>query len=286
MHWQSRRNQFRARLNANQCVHPASVFDPVSARIAEDLGFELAIFAGSVASLTVLGAPDHIVLTLSEFAEQAYRINRASTIPLMVDADHGYGNALNVRRTVEELETAGVGGLSIEDTKLPQPFGASGNKTLISIEEGVGKMQAAVAARQDPALVIAARTSALKIASLDEALKRIQAYQATGVDAIFLIGVNQRSALVAINKICKLPLIVGDASADITDLDDLASLGVRICLQGHHPIMASINAVYATMAALRQGVKPADLAGLPTPAMLEKYRRDAEYKDWIKDFLA
>ncbi|HZY51954.1 MAG TPA: isocitrate lyase/phosphoenolpyruvate mutase family protein, partial [Reyranella sp.] len=100
MHWTDRRKRFRAILDGPVCVHPGSVYDPISARIAEDLGFELGMFAGSTASLTVLGAPDLIVLTLSEFAQQAYRINRAGNLPLMVDADHGYGNALNVKRTV------------------------------------------------------------------------------------------------------------------------------------------------------------------------------------------
>ena len=126
MHWQNRRERFRAQLGREVCVYPGSVFDPISARIAEELGFEIGMFAGSVASLTVLGDPDHIVLTLSEFAEQAYRINRAGELPLLVDADHGYGNALNVKRTVEELETAGVAALSIEDTELPRPFGSGG----------------------------------------------------------------------------------------------------------------------------------------------------------------
>ena len=90
--------------------------DAISARLAEDLGFEAGTFAGSIASFTVLGAPDIVMLTLTEFAQQAYRINRAGALPLLVDADHGYGNALNVKRTVEELETAGVAGLTIEDT--------------------------------------------------------------------------------------------------------------------------------------------------------------------------
>src|SRR6516164_8958879 len=108
MHWTNRRERFRAVLAGHQCIHPGSVFDPISARIAEELGFEVGMFAGSIASFTVLGAPDLIVLTLSEFAEQAYRINRAGKLPLLVDADHGYGNALNVMRTVQELETAGV----------------------------------------------------------------------------------------------------------------------------------------------------------------------------------
>ena len=86
------------------------------------------MFAGSIASFTVLGAPDIVVLTLTEFAQQAYRINRAGKLPLLVDADHGYGNALNVKRTVEELETAGVAGLTIEDTLLPTSYGATGDE--------------------------------------------------------------------------------------------------------------------------------------------------------------
>src|SRR6478672_11686477 len=148
MDWTNRRERFRATLERGRCIHPASVYDPISARIAEDLGFEAGMLAGSVASLAVLGAPDIVVLTLTEFAAQAYRINRAGKLPLMVDADHGYGNALNVMRTVQELETAGVAALMIEDTLLPRPFGEA-KPSLISLEEGIGKMRAALAARED-----------------------------------------------------------------------------------------------------------------------------------------
>jgi len=158
MNWTARRKRFRAILAGDQCVHPGSVYDPISARIAEDLGFETGMFAGSTASLAVLGAPDLIVLTLSEFAAQYYRINRAGNLPLMVDADHGYGNALNVKRTVEECESAGVAGMSIEDTDLPTPFGTT-KPRMLSVEEGVGKMKAALAGRQDPLLCIAGRTT-------------------------------------------------------------------------------------------------------------------------------
>src|SRR5271154_3541716 len=136
MDWAERRTRFRALLAGNRCVHPGSVYDAISARIAEDIGFELGMFAGSVASMAVLGAPDLIVLTLSEFADQAYRINRAGNLALMVDADHGYGNALSVKRTVEELETAGIAGMSIEDTDLPNPYGSKA-VSLIPITEGV-----------------------------------------------------------------------------------------------------------------------------------------------------
>ena len=156
-----------------------SVYDPISARIAEDLGFEVGMFAGSIASMTVLGAPDLIVMTLSEFAGQAYRICRAGDLALMCDADHGYGNALSVMRTVEELEAAGVAAFTIEDTELPAPYAADGPR-LLTLEEGVGKMKAALAARSDTRLAIAGRTSAATIAGMDEALGRIAAYEAAG----------------------------------------------------------------------------------------------------------
>ncbi len=108
MRWSDRRERFRAILSGDRCVHPGSVFDPISARIAEDLGFEVGMLAGSIGSMAVLGSPDLILISLTEFADQAHRICRAGNLPLMVDADHGYGNALNVMRTVEELENAGV----------------------------------------------------------------------------------------------------------------------------------------------------------------------------------
>ena len=116
MTFTARRQSLRAHLDTDHCIVPASIFDPFSARIAEDLGYEIGMLGGSTASLAVLGAPDLIVLTLTEFAEQCRRISRASALPFMADADHGYGNALNVMRTVEELETAGVAALTIEDT--------------------------------------------------------------------------------------------------------------------------------------------------------------------------
>ena len=87
MHWTPRREAFRALIEGNKCVHPGSVFDPISARIAEEVGFEVGMYAGSVASIAVLGAPDIVLLTLTEFADQAYRINRAGYLPLLVDAD-------------------------------------------------------------------------------------------------------------------------------------------------------------------------------------------------------
>ena len=124
MAFQKRRNALRAVLTGSTCIRPGSVYDPTSIRIAQDLGFELGMFGGSVASLAVLGDPDITLITLTELAEQMRRMSRAASLPVLVDADHGYGNALNVRRTVQELETAGAAGLTIEDTLLPQAYGA------------------------------------------------------------------------------------------------------------------------------------------------------------------
>src|SRR2546423_9198509 len=157
MAFQKRREALRAILKGSACIRAGSVYDPTSVRIAEDLGFELGMFGGSVASLAILGDPDITLITLTELCEQMWRMSRASRLPVLVDADHGYGNALNVRRTVQELEAAGAAGLTIEDTLLPQAFGVA-EPQLISLEEGVGKMNAALDARGDPSLVIMGRT--------------------------------------------------------------------------------------------------------------------------------
>ena len=286
MDWTHRREHFRAILEGDACVHPASVHDPISARIAEDLGFETGMFAGSVASMTVLGAPDLIVLTLSEFAAQAYRINRAGELPLLVDADHGYGNALNVKRTVEELETAGVAALSIEDTDLPQLFGDLGRTRLLPVEEGVGKMRAALAGRQDPRLVVAGRTSAAAVTGIDDAVARARAYEDAGVDALFLVGLRTRAEVAAVASATRLPLILGGAGPELRDRSWLAEHRVRVALQGHQPFAAAVNAVYETLKALREGAPPGELAGVAPPDLMRRVTRDADYRRWMEEFLS
>ena len=269
----------------NRCVHTGSVYDAISARIAEDLGFEVGIFSASIGSMSVLGAPDLVVLTLTEFASQANRICRAGNLALLVDADHGYGNALNVRRTVEELETAGICAMSIEDTVLPRPYGPNGKPSLSSVDEGVGKMKAALSARQDKNLVIAGRTSALAIANVDEAIKRAKAYEAAGVDAIFLAGGVTVASIEAVSSQIRIPLITGGGSGPLADLDWMAAHGVRVALQGHAPFSAAVQAVYNTLKALRDGTKPGDLQGIASPELMQRVTRAADYRQWTKDFL-
>src|ERR1700743_1917321 len=157
MAFRKRREALRAILSGSSCIHPGSVYDAISIRIAEDLGFEVGMFGGSVASLAVLGEPDITLITLTEIAEQMRRMSRAAALPVLVDADHGYGNALNVRRTVQELETAGAAGLTIEDTLLPPAYGEP-KAQLISLGEGVGKVKGAPDCRRARSLVSGART--------------------------------------------------------------------------------------------------------------------------------
>ena len=284
MAFRKRREALRSILAGSSCIRPGSVYDAISIRIAEDLGFEVGMFGGSVASLAVLGDPDIALITLTELAEQMRRMSRAAALPVLVDADHGYGNALNVRRTVEELETAGAAGLTIEDTLLPQAFGQTATQ-LIPLQEGVGKMKAAVDARGDPALVIMARTGAASVSGLDDAIARAKAYEATGVDALFFTGVKTRAELEAIAAATTLPIVLGGFPEEMTDLDYLAGRRVRIALQGHAPFAAATQAVYQTLKALREGLPPKDLKGLASPELTGRVTREADVKARSAEFL-
>ena len=270
---QDKREAFRAILSGKGVIHPGSVYDPISARIAEDVGFELGLLGGSAASLTILGDPDLVLVTLSELAEQVRRICRAGNIPVLVDADHGYGNALNVRRTVQELEAAGAAGLSVEDTLLPQAYGQA-KPQLISLGEGVGKMKAALDGRSDTSLVIVGRTGAASISNIDDTVVRAKAYEAAGVDALFFTGLKTRADLQAIAAATNLPIIMGSAEGELADTAFLASQRVRVANQGHAPIAAATQAVYDTLKALRDGVSPKELKGLPSADLTSRVMRD------------
>ena len=194
MKWQKRREAARAVLAGSACIHPASVHDPLTGRIAESLGFELGMFAGSIASLTVLAAPDLITLTLTEFAEQALRINRACTLPLVVDADHGYGNALNVMRTVEELALE-CGVTQVHVSRLFQRFAQTGAyQFLLRL-----KMNDAAELLDNGLLVkeVAERLGFADAFQFSRAFKRVQGvsptrFQATRLSELFFDVVKKR----------------------------------------------------------------------------------------------
>lgn len=278
------RQRLRAILSGTECRSPASVFDALSARIARSVGFEIGILAGSVASNTTLAAPDLIVLTLTEFADQIRRIQRACDLSLIVDADHGYGNALNVMRTVEECEHAGVSCLSIEDTALPAPFGSRG-ETFITVEEGVGKMKAALAARRDPSLVIAGRTSAIRGEGIEGAIARLKAYAQVGVDCVFVVGLENLGQLEAIRAATGLPVIVGSAPATITR-EQFAAAGGRVLLLGHQPTAAVVRTLTEVYTHLHDGGAPADLKPrLASSEQMDALTRAADYRTWQQTWL-
>ncbi|HBZ96052.1 MULTISPECIES: isocitrate lyase/PEP mutase family protein [unclassified Pseudomonas] len=275
------RNVFRALLASSTSHHTASVFDPLSARIAADLGFEVGILGGSVASLQVLGAPDIALITLSEFAEQATRIGRVSRLPVIADADHGYGNALNAMRTVAELERAGVAALTLEDTLLPSQFGRK-SYDLISIEEGIGKLLAAQAARYDNAMAIIARTHA-GVQPLTEIIQRTRAYRDAGADAICLVGVMDFDQLEAISEGLQMPLmLVTYGNPELSDDRRLAELGVRIVVNGHAAYFAAIKATYDSLREQR-GISVGN--GLTASQLVTRYTHPDDYITWAKQYL-
>ena len=146
-------------------------------------------------------------------------------------------------------------------------------------------MKAALAARGDPRLAIVGRTSAATIADMDDAMRRIAAYEGAGVDAVFLTGIRTRVQVETIRATVRIPVILGAAGPEIADLDYLASNGVRICLQGHQPFMAAVEAVYASLKALREGTPPAELKGVASRELMRRVTRDEDYERWTKDFL-
>jgi len=279
----ARRRAFRALLAGDTCLFPASIYDPLSARAAEELGFEIVFMAGSVASYVILGAPDLVVITLSELAEQSRRISRATHLPFFLDADHGFGNAMSVMRSVQELEAAGLSGITIEDTALPESFDQKGASLPHSLDESVGKMKAALAARTDPDFVVIGRSGAVGTTGLDDALIRIAAYQDAGVDAIFLSGLKTREEVEACAAACRVPLLLGNVPSTLRDADALSKLGVRAVITGHRPHSAAVRATYETLRDTRAGVlgkQPEDEA-----PMMDRLSRKKQYGEWRKAFL-
>ena len=276
------RRNFRELLATPTCVETASVFDPMSARIAADLGFEVGILGGSVASLQVLAAPDFALITLSEFVEQATRIGRVAQLPFIADADHGYGNALNVMRTVEELERAGVAALTIEDTLLPAQFGRK-STDLISIEEGIGKVRAAVEARVDPELSIIARTNA-GVLPTEAVIERTLASQKAGADGSCMVGVSDFEHLEDLAQHLTVPLmLVTYGNPKLHDSQRLASLGVRVVVAGHGAYFAAIKATYDSLRAQRQLTH--STSNLSATELTHTYTLPESYVGWAEKFM-
>jgi carboxyvinyl-carboxyphosphonate phosphorylmutase len=186
----------------------------------------------------------------------------------VVDADHGYGNAMNTRRTIEELEAAGVAGLTIEDTVLPRPYGGGPN-TLTSVEEFRDRLRGAVDARIDPSFVIIGRTAIREDA---ETLARARACAEAGVDAIFLQGRCSLALVEAVHEATGLPLVANRAEGTN---EELYARGVRVKYLGHQPYYVALKALYEAYVTLKNGGSAADLA----PRVIQGEARAAAFAD-------
>ena len=274
------RYRFRELLERDECFFTASTFDPMSARIAADLGFEVGILGGSVASLQVLAAPDFALITLSEFVEQATRIGRVARLPIIADADHGYGNALNVMRTIVELERAGVAALTIEDTLLPAKYGRK-STDLIPLEEGIGKIEAALEARIDPAMAIFARTNA-GVLSTEDAITRAKAYERAGADGICMVGIRDFDHLESIAEHLNVPLmLVTYDNPELRDRARLARAGVRVVVNGHAAYFAAIKATYDCLREQR-GIAEGNLSA---SELSTRYSTLEENREWARRYM-
>ena len=274
------RERFRTVLSTPECTLAANIFDPLSARIAHMLDYEVCFLSGSVHKVANLAMPDIVLVNMSDLVDVCRRITRIAEVSLMHDGEDGFGNAVNVVRSVKELEAAGVAAIEIEDAIPPTKFNQQ-DLGLFSQAEQVGKLEAAVAARTDPMTVIVARTTALAQFPLDEALERIKAYSQTGVEAIRLAGLKTREQLEAVHKATPLPLtVLSPPDNMMDDMDFLAANGVSIVMAGNPAFGMAIQAIYDSFKHLKNGGSVADLA--PREASAELIRQVNRTDEFIQ----
>ena len=280
------RERFRRVISRPECTLAANIFDPLSARIAHMLDYEVCFLSGSVGKVANLGVPDLVMTNMSDLVDVCRRITRIADVSLMHDGEDGFGNAVNVVRSVKELEAAGVSAIEIEDAIPPLRFNQD-NPGLYSQEEQVGKLEAAVAARTDPLTVIVARTTALTHFPLDEALDRIKAYSQTGVEAIRLAGLRTRVQLEAVHQATPLPLTVLSPPDDMMkDMAFLAANGVRILMAGNPSFGMAVQAVYDCFKHLKEGGAVEDFASREASSeLLRQVNRTDEFIQLQQQYL-
>ena len=271
------RESFREVLSRPECTLAANIFDPLSARIAHLLDYEVCVLSGSVGKAANLGVPDGVLSNMSDVVDHCRRITRIADVSLMVDAEDGFGNAVNVVRTVREMEAAGVAGIEIEDNFVPRRFNVA-DPGLVSTEEQVGKLEAAVEARTDPTTVIVARSAALGLCPLDEALERVRAYSQTGAEALMLTGAQSREQLEAVHQATSLPLCVLSPPADARNDQAFLNSNMRILMLGNPTFAVAVKAIHDSLKHLKDGGALEDLAGQQAPPdLLRQVNRTDEF---------
>ena len=258
--------RLRALLESGQTIVAPGAFDPLAARLVEEAGFPAVYMTGFGTSAALLGRPDVGLLTMTEMAGNAGRIAACVDIPVIADADTGYGNPLNVIRTVGAYEAAGVAGIHIEDQVAPKKCGHMEGKLVIPPQEMAEKIRAAVEARAQPEFVIIARTDARAVEGLESALERGRLYREAGADVLFIEAVlSEREAEETARAFPGVPLLFNWAEGGKTppiSLGRLAELGYRI-------VIFPISTLLAATAAMRGILREIAQAGTPAAAMGE-----------------
>ncbi len=253
----------RGLLAADEPVVAPGVYDALGGRIAEQAGFDALYMTGFGASASLLGRPDVGLLGLAEMVDNARRIVAATDLPVIADADTGYGNPVNVIRTVQEYEQAGVAGLHLEDQVLPKRCGHMQGKSVIDGTEFVRKIEAAVSARRDPDLVVIARTDARSTHGIEEALDRARRCRDAGADVLFVEALEGEDELrIAADQLAGTPLLFNWVDGGRTpplSLDRIVELGYRVIIHPVTTVLAATAAMHRALDSIHRHGTPAEV---------------------------
>jgi carboxyvinyl-carboxyphosphonate phosphorylmutase len=264
------RARLRELLSAGPPLVAPGAYDALSARLIEQAGFDVVYMTGFGTTASLIGRPDVGLLSGAEMVDNARRIVAAVDVPVIADADTGYGNAINVVRTVQLYEQAGVAGIQLEDQVMPKKCGHMSGKALIGTDEMVGKLQAAVAARTDPDLVIIARTDAVAVQGLDAALERARAFAEAGADLLFVEAPTSEEDIARVAKELAgvAPLVFNWAEGGRTpplSLERIAELGFSLVIYPIGTLLAATAGIRSLLATLKaEGTPVSALDALPT----------------------
>lgn len=245
----------RELLAANKVIMAPGAYDAWSARLVEKAGFPAVYMTGYGVSASVLGRPDIGLISMQEMAEAAKNICNCTTVPVIADADNGYGNSLNVIRTFREYELAGVAGIQLEDQVMPKRCGHMEGKQVIPKEEMAAKIRAAVYARQDPDTVIIARTDAIAVNGYEDAIDRAVAYKEAGADVIFVEALQNQEQVEKTANLVKAPLFANMVEHGKTPLDtaeNLLKMGFRIAIYPVVTLYAATKGVTKVLEVLKE----------------------------------
>ncbi|MBK1615817.1 carboxyvinyl-carboxyphosphonate phosphorylmutase [Rubrivivax gelatinosus] len=264
----STRSHLRALAEARRGVLVPGAFNALSARIVADLGFEAVYVTGAGVTNMWFGLPDQGFMGLAEIAEHTARMRDAVELPLIVDADTGFGNALNVRHAVRTLERAGADCIQLEDQVAPKRCGHFAGKDVIALDEALGKIKAAVDARRDPELLILARTDAAATQGFEAAVERAQAFAEAGADLLFVEAVTQADEVRALPQRLARPqlmnMVIGGRTP-IFGADELAGLGYGLVLYANAALQGAVAGMQRALTALRDAGELHEAGGLVTP---------------------